>query len=166
MVRSLIAQLSNHYDDTWKKLDSLFASCNNGKDEPSLELLCEIVLHGIEQAKEVWIIIDALDECHTRKAPSTEGLLSWISKLLKSEQRNVHLLVTSRPEQDIISDINKYELACNEDIIPIQNELIGDDIHAYIETTVKEDDRFERWRSRPKVQAEIITKLTEKADGM
>lgn len=30
----------------------------------------------VQQAGEVWIILDALDECQTRKGYSAEGLLS------------------------------------------------------------------------------------------
>jgi hypothetical protein len=55
----------------------------------------------IEKAKEVWLVLDALDGCCTRKGPWTEGLSSWIREVLNLGQRNVHLLVASRPEQNI-----------------------------------------------------------------
>ena len=118
----------------------------------------------IEQVKEVWIVLDALDECRTRRGPPTKGLLSWIRDLLKSEQRNVHLLVTSRPEQDIESGVREF--AHNDDIVPIQSDLITDDIRAYVRTRVREDEGLKRWRSRPDVQKEIETRLMEKANGM
>jgi hypothetical protein len=118
----------------------------------------------IEQVKEVWLVLDALDECITRAGPSTKGLLSWIRELLNSKQRNVHLLVTSRPEQDIESEIMGF--AHIDDVVHIQSSLITDDIRAYVRTVVREDDRLKRWRSRPDVQSEIETRLMEKADGM
>jgi hypothetical protein len=118
----------------------------------------------IEQAKEVWLVLDALDECSTRRGASTEGLLSWIKEVLNSEQRNVHLLVTSRPEQDI--KVGIMEFAHNDDIVPIQSSLITDDISAYVRTRVREDNGLKRWRSQPEVQNEIETRLMEKADGM
>ena len=105
MVRSLISQLYSKCRGASKELDSLFSSCEDGRRQPSCESLCKAFLHMIEQVKEVWIVLDALDECRTRKGPPTEGLLSWMRDLLSSEQRNVHLLVTSRPEQDIKSGI-------------------------------------------------------------
>jgi len=55
-------------------------------------------LYIIEQVKEVWLILDALNECYIRKGPLMEGLLWWIREVLNSEQRNVHFLVISRPE--------------------------------------------------------------------
>jgi Cdc6-like AAA superfamily ATPase len=164
MVRSLMSQLYSKCEDTWRQLDSLFASCEDGRRQPSCESLCKVFLQMIEQVEEVWVVIDALDECRTRKGRSTEGLLSWIRDLLNAEQRNAHLLATSRPEQDIKSDIS--ELTCNDSIIPIQSELINDDIYAYVQTRVREDNDLKRWRSKPKIQNEIVTVLTEKADGM
>jgi hypothetical protein len=164
MARSLIMQLSCKYKNTWNQLDSFFSSHKDGFEQPTCEALCNVLLQMIEQVKEVWIVLDALDECRTRKGPPTEGLLSWIRDLRSSEQRNVHLLVTSRPEQDIESGIMAF--ASNDDIVPIQSSLIIDDIRAYVHTRVREDNGLKRWRSQPKVQNEIESRLTEKADGM
>ena len=164
MVRSLITQLYYKRRDTWSELDSLFSSCQNGHRQATCESLCKALLHMIEQAKEVWLVLDALDECRTRRGPPTEGLLSWIREVLNSEQRNVHLLVTSRPEQDI--EVGIMEFAHNDDIVPIQSSLITDDISAYVRTRVRDDNGLKRWRSQPEVQNEIETRLMEKADGM
>lgn len=164
MVRSLMNQLSPKNRDTSKELASLFSSCEDGRRQPTTELLCKTFLHMIEQVKEVWIVLDALDECSTRKGPPTEGLLSWIRDLLASEQRNVHLLVTSRPEQDIESGIMKF--ARNDDIVPIQSSAITNDIRVYVRARVREDDSFKRWRDRPEAQQEIEKRLINEADGM
>ncbi|OCK96816.1 uncharacterized protein K441DRAFT_656827 [Cenococcum geophilum 1.58] len=164
MVRSLISQLYCKYKDTWKQLDSLFSSCGDGCRQPSCESLCGVLLQIIEQVKEVWVVLDALDECYTRKGPPIEGLLSWIRNLLNLEQRNIHLLVTSRPEQDI--KLGLSDLAHNEDVVPIQGDLISDDIRAYIHTRVREGDDLKRWRPYPDVQDEIETQLMQKANGM
>lgn len=164
MIRSLISQLYYKFEDTWKQFDSLFSSYEDGHRQPTCESLCKTFLHMIEQVKEVWIVLDALDECRTRKGPPTEELLSWIRYLLSSEQRNIHLLITSRPEQDIESRM--IEFAHEDNIVPIQNSLIGDDILAYVRTRIREDDGLKRWRSQPKVQNEIESRLIEKAGGM
>ena len=164
MVRSLICQLYYKRRDTWSELDSLFSSCQDGHRQATCESLHKALLHMIEQVKEVWLVLDALDECSTRRGPSAEGLLSWIREVLNSEQRNVHLLVTSRPEQDI--EVGIMEFAHNDDIVPIQSSLITDDISAYVRTRVRDDNGLKRWRSQPEVQNEIETRLMEKADGM
>lgn len=164
MIRALISQLYYKHIETSQQLDTLFSSCEDGRRQPTCRLLCEAFLHMIEQVKEVWLVLDALDECCTRKGPLTEGLLSWIKEVLNSEQRNVHLLVTSRLEQDIESEI--MEFAHIDDVVPIQSSLITNDIRAYVRTRVREDNRLKRWRSQPEVQNEIETQLMEKADGM
>ena len=164
MIRALISQLYYKHIETSQQLDTLFSSCEDGRRQPTCRLLCEAFLRMIEQVKEVWLILDALDECRTRKGPSTEGLLSWIREILNSEQRNVHLLVTSRPVQDIESKI--MEFAHIDDVVPIQSSLITNDIRAYVRTRVREDNGLKRWRSQPEVQNEIETRLMEKADGM
>lgn len=164
MARSFVSQLSCQREDTWEQLDSLFSSCKDGREQPSPGSLYKVLLHMIEQVKEAWIVLDALDECRTRRGPPTEGLLSWLRDLLKSDQINVHLLVTSRQEQDVESEARK--LGSNDDIIPIQGDSITDDIRAYVRTRVREDEGLKRWRTRPDVQEEIEARLIEKTNGM
>jgi hypothetical protein len=118
-----------------------------------------------QQIDEVWIVLDALDECRTRSGTLTEGgLLSWLKGLLSSELRNFHILLTSRQEGDIESALEECALA--EDMIPIQSSLVTNDIRAYVRTRVREDDSLRRWRSRADVQEEIEARIMEKADGM
>jgi hypothetical protein len=164
MVRSLISQLYCRCKDTWKQLDLLFSSYEDGRHQPSCQSLCKVLLQMIDQVKEVCVVLDALDECSTRKGPPTEGLLSWIRDLLDSEQRNVHLLVTSRPEQDIKTGLSN--LTHNENAVPIQENLISDDIRLYVHTRVRKGDDLNRWRLFPEVQDEIETELMQKANGM
>lgn len=77
---------------------------------------------------------------------------------------NVHLLVTSRPEQDIKETIDMW--ARKEDIIPLQSDLIGEDIRAYIEARVRDSEGLKRWKARLAIQEEIEATLIEKANGM
>ncbi|OWT42403.1 nacht and ankyrin domain protein [Pochonia chlamydosporia 170] len=164
MVRSLISQLYPKGGRVWKELDSLYSSCQDGSRQPPCESLCKTFLRMIEGIKEVWIVLDALDECCTRQGPSTEGLLLWIRDLISSEYRNVHLLVTSRPEQDITSVVSGF--ADKVDIVPIQSGAITDDIRAYVHTRVREREGLKRWRSQLDVQEEIESRLVDQADGM
>lgn len=65
-----------------------------------------------------------------------------IRKILNLEQRNVHLLVTSRSEQDIESEI--IEFVHNDDIVFIQSSLISDDILVYICMRVRKKNDLKR----------------------
>jgi hypothetical protein len=164
MVRSLISQLYCRCKNTWERLDSLFASCEDGRRQPRRESLCQVLLQMIDPSEDVYIVLDALDECCTRTGSHTEGLLSWIKDLLGSCQRNIHLLVTSRPEHDIQSKLS--DLVHEKNTIPIQSDLISGDIQVYVHTRVKQGDGLKRWREQPEVQDEIEAALIGKANGM
>jgi hypothetical protein len=164
VVRSLMSQLYNTCKSAQEPLDALFSSCKRSNMQPSCESLCKTLQQMVEQAKDVWIVLDALDECVERKGGPTEGLFLWIRDLVKSTKCNVHCLVTSRPEHDIRAELS--DLAGEEKAIPIQSDLVNNDILAYIHVKVMEGEGLQRWRGHPDVQEEIKEELARKANGM
>lgn len=165
MVVSLVSQLYIKCRAAQGILDALYSSYSDGHRRLSSESLCNVFLEMVEQAKEVWLVIDALDECTTRSGPWNVGLLKWISSLLTEKQRNIHLLVTSRPEQDITAELSSIA-SSKKSVIPLQSDLIKDDIDSYIRVKVRNGEGLRRWRSSHKTQQEIETALVQKADGM
>ncbi|KND89507.1 Ankyrin repeat domain-containing protein 50 [Tolypocladium ophioglossoides CBS 100239] len=163
-LHSLIIQLCRKNNNVQRHLDLLYDSCQQGRQQPSFDSLCKTFQNMVQQAGSVFIVLDALDECQTRKAYPTGGLLPWIQSLVDSQQTNVHLFVTSRSEQDIKSAIETW--ARNQDIIHIKSDLVADDISAYIHARVRQNEGLKRWQSRPEVQDEIEAVLEEKANGM
>lgn len=161
-VRSLVTQLYGKRKDVQRQVDSLYSSCENGRRQPSIDSLCKAFQDMIQQAGEVWVILDALDECPKRKEHSTEGLLHWIESIQSSQEMNVHLLVTSRREEDIKSAIETWSRT--ENIIAIQSDLVKEDIRAYVRKEIRQNLRT--WKDRPGIQKEIEDTLTGKADGM
>lgn len=162
MIRALINQLCYQREENLPQLDRLYSSCNDGRQQPTCQLLRETFLRTIEQIKEIWLVLDALDECSKEERGK---LLSWIKEILaNSERGNVHLLVTSRQEKDIESGI--LEFTDTDHMVPIQSDLVTDDIRAYVRWRVREGDGLKRWRLRPEVQNEIETVLGENANGM
>lgn len=162
-VRSLISQLYDKRENVRLHLKSLYSTCEDGKQEPSNDQLRTTFQNMVEQAGEVWIVLDALDECQTQKEHRTECLYSWI-KHLRSSQTDIHLLVTSRSEQEIESTFERW--ARNKDIIHIQSKLVKGDICAYVHARVRENPELNRWTSSPEVQNEIEATLIDKANGM
>jgi Cdc6-like AAA superfamily ATPase len=162
MIRSLIKQLYEKRQETRACLDSLYSSCKDA--QPTRESICSTLLDMLYQSGEVYIILDALDECNTRSGPRTKGVLSWMVELLSIEQGNVHLLVTSRSVDDIESSLNVWVLP--EFKIPIQGKAVDDDIRTYIHARVKEDLGLKRWCQLPEVQREIEVKIMENSNGM
>jgi hypothetical protein len=162
-VRSLIGQIYDQTPSVRGCLESLYASCESGKRQPSDEALRKTLQSMIQQAGEVWIVLDALDECQRREEFPDVGLLSWIEDLHKCHG-NIHLLVTSRPEQDIKRAIERW--AGSDKMIQVQSELVESDIQDYIHARVRGDGGLKRWQSRPNVQSEIEATLIKNADGM
>ncbi|KAK1984922.1 LOW QUALITY PROTEIN: pfs domain-containing protein [Colletotrichum cereale] len=161
-IRSLIAQLYHSNLDVQTHLDSLYSSCKIASRQPNIDSLISTFGAMAQQMGEVWIVLDALDECQTRTGPKNEGLLQWVESILNLPQVNAHLLVTSRPEHDIKSALEKYI----NNQIPLRSDLVTEDIRAYVHGTVRQHEGFKRWRTREKILDEIESHLMEKANGM
>ncbi|KZL87248.1 pfs domain-containing protein, partial [Colletotrichum incanum] len=161
-IRSLIAQLYSKSLDVQTHLDSLYFSCKNASRQPSIDSLISTFEAMAQQIGEVWIVLDALDECQTRANPRYEGLLHWIVSVLNSPQANIHLLVTSRPEHDIESELKMFI----DNRVFLQSTLVTEDIRAYVHGTVRQYKGFERWQRKETILDEIESHLMEKANEM
>jgi Cdc6-like AAA superfamily ATPase len=164
MVRSLINQLYYASKDAQKPVDDLYNVCENGQSQPDLKSLCKVFSMMVEQLQEINIVLDALDECTTRSGSSRVMLFKWIRACLGSEKGNLHLLVTSRPEEDVRRGLRDPVLL--RSVVHVLHDAISHDIYRYISARVKESIELERWRSRPDVQNEIELHLMAKAAGM
>lgn len=163
LIRSLLYQLYQQCENSRNRLDSLYSTYTKDKQQPSTDSLCTTFQSMLQQAGEFWIVLDALDECKLRKEYLSQGLLPWIESLRDAES-DVHLLITSRPEHDIKESVDKW--LEKENIIPLQSDLISDDIGSYIRASVRESDELSRWRQRKDLQSKIEDTLIEKANGM
>ena len=76
MTRSLFHQLYHNQIDLRKEVDALYSSCNNGDRQPDSASLLKLFQSMVQQAGELWIVLDALDECPGRKDELAGGLLS------------------------------------------------------------------------------------------
>lgn len=119
----------------------------------------------VQQADEISIVLDALDECTTRSGLQNKGLLSWIKGLLRSKLKNFHILVTSRQEADIELALNECVHA--EDMLSIKSDVVTNDIRSYVQSTIRQDETLRRrWEALPNVQEEIEKTIVDKANGM
>lgn len=163
IIRSLISQLYYERPQTQKHVDSHWSLCKDGKTQPSTQDLAIIFEKMMEDTGDIWIVLDAIDECNTRDRNPGPGLLTWLRDL-HFRQKGLHLLVTSRPEDDIRSLISSF--AKEECIIRLQEALIAEDIHKFIHEQVANGEEFQRWHGHPEVQEEIERTLREKSNGM
>jgi hypothetical protein len=159
MVRSLITQLSLRSKSTHQALGTLFSSCSDGNQQPAAGALLVTLQHMVQEFDEIYIILDALDECRERKE-----LLADINEVAGWELGKLHMLVTSRKERDIEGSLRN--LIGTQETICIQNAIIHDDIRTYIHERLQTDPGLQRWRKQPNVQKEVETALVDKSNGM
>ncbi|KAK8105277.1 F-box and WD domain-containing protein [Apiospora kogelbergensis] len=127
--------------DVRADVDTLYRSYEKGKRQPSVSALYKLFQGMLQQAGEVWLVLDALDEYHPRDESFTNRLLPWIKRTRECGV-NVHTLVTSRPEYNIKAAIAGW--ACNDEIIPLQSSRVNADITAYVEAETKQMTRYSK----------------------
>ena len=120
-----------------------------------MESLQATLLLILEAFNDVYIVLDALDECAERKA-----ILKWIKQTTSWRKSKLHLLATSRPEEDIAKDLQLLDL----DHVNIKQDLVYRDIGRYINNLIYDEDSFCQWGDEMKEN--IKNTVLESAEGM
>lgn len=163
MMRSLVLQLSDQNDELRKLCEELHSSWRR-KEQPPGDPLRKPLLEMIQSLDEVFIVLDALNECNIRE---TEKLLSWIQPLATSAtDTNIHLLVTSVERPDLKPTIPKCSTAGGY-CMHFQNPKAMEEVEAYIRSQVRKGTEFAaRWEERPDILEAMETALITGYDGM
>lgn len=159
MICSLITQLSLRYKGTPRVLAALFSSNLNGERHPTSDTLLTTLGQMIREFDETFVILDALDECKERAS-----LLEDIEEMAGWQMEKLHILVTSRRENDIKESLEP--LINDENVVCIQSELVNDDVRAYVHERLLTDRGLRRWQKKPEVRQEIETTLMGKVGEM
>jgi hypothetical protein len=110
LIRTLISQLSDsRHGGMTKNLADLYKQCGEVQ-QPSDEQLQNVLRDILDGFSQVYIIIDALDECTERRKT-----LNWVDGLISDTSRkaaNLHIMVTSRPERDISELLTTLDPYC------------------------------------------------------
>ena len=136
-------------------LVNLYAGCGNGHQEPTLDDLQNTLQKLLDGFSLTFIILDALDECTER-----EKLLSWIQTVILEKDINLglHLIVTSRPEQEIEDKFKSYHY------LDLVEESENYDLVAYLDYQLQNDSDLKKWNSD--TQEQMKSRLVKQADGM
>ncbi|KAI1212174.1 uncharacterized protein F4807DRAFT_361418 [Annulohypoxylon truncatum] len=159
MLRSLVMQLYRKETEARGHLDSLYSACEDGQKHPTLESLRIAFQKMVQQIGEVWIILDALDECITDSEGQVEELFLLEIKELRRMHGDVHILVTSRQEPYIKSTVKSF--INTQSIFRIYSNLIRKDIGAYVYSRTLS---ARNWNINE--QSKIENLLVKRADGM
>ncbi|KAJ8106078.1 hypothetical protein OPT61_g9781 [Boeremia exigua] len=159
MLRSLFCQLLQQSDKIPKGVDASYASCRNGQQLPSLGVLLQALQHMIQGFTQVYIVLDALDECTQR----TE-LLEMIETIAGWPFGSLHLLMTSRKERDIQSSLEYY--IPETDTGCLERDVVDQDIQLYVRHRLSDDKDLIKWKKDATIREEIEYALMTGAHGM
>jgi len=113
-------------------------------------------------AGQIYLLIDALDECDKSSRGFRQAFLASLAELFSTQQgsgiMNVKLLITCRPESDILDELNDPRR-----LVRIDSGKINDDLRKYIHTRVNELSTKKKYPS--KLKQDIQGTLSEKAGG-
>ena len=164
-IRSLVIQMHKCNEETEEVAQSLYWAHGNGQDPPSSESLHNSFIDMIRAKGEVYLVLDALDEC-PRQAPirQREKVLQWVQELCQAAIDQLHILVTSRLEPDIRNALRR---CISQSVwISLDSATVSEDINLYIQNRIQSDDGLAQWRDRMAIRKEIESTLSQRANGM
>ena len=154
LLRSLIRQLGAKADALPQAISELRNEYKAAGTQPgtkTLALTLDSIIASLE--KNVFIVIDALDECPEKaKHARRQDLLNQIKQLLDRRHENLHILATSKREVDISASLENTATA----IINIEDS-VEYDVRLLVQRCLKEDERLKIWKFG--VKSEIETRL-------
>ena len=121
LLRSLVCQLSQNCVQMPPSLDTLFTLRDKQQGLPSLQTLLGVLRQMILEFPQVFILVEALDECTQRLE-----LMDVLATVAEWQLQNLHLLITSRGEQEIESFLKDY--VGEKDTINLESDVVNKDI--------------------------------------
>ena len=125
---------------------------------PGLATLFELLESLIQLPEIVYMVIDGLDECNEN---TRYQLLTFFMKLIKLRNRGIKIIISSRPEIDIMRSATKSHQISLEDA---KDRL---DIEAYIEDEIHQKRKAGKISfNEVSIMKEIKDALVKGAEGM
>jgi len=155
LMKSLLGQLCKQRPDLPDCVRLLFDRHDDGQQQPREIDLRAALASVIESFPQVYLALDALDECTER-----EELMEFLDELLSSNIRGLHLLSTSRQERDIEIGFCDHQPVK----VGLEEEHVNGDIKLHIRSKLTRDLRLKRLTEPIKVEIEVA--LLDGAKGM
>ena len=155
LVRSLITQLSAHYELIPQPLLDLYKAHGNGTKPVEERALIATLWNLVLAFHNVYLVFDALDE-----STNCEEVLELIHIIQSWELSYLHLTVTSRQ----LPEIEESLADLVTDKICLHDSELNKDIIIYVADKLENDKILAKWPMEIKLQ--IQAKLLEEQDGM
>jgi hypothetical protein len=153
-----------------KELRTTCQSNLKGEEQkPTTNELVKFFDEILQFEQETWLVIDALDECLTEgKREDFKCLVAWIRDIVLAKHDNLHLLVTSRNENEIRDGLSA--VTSPETCISIEGRGLDNDIKDYVQARILQSDELQRWEDESNasddLRQKIQAKLLDQAGGM
>jgi hypothetical protein len=152
LLRSIILQLSCQCPNLPTSVTKL---SEEDASTFSNERLIVVLNEVAENFRELYIVIDALDECD-----QSEEVLQWIQKLVENKDGRLHLLISSRPDHHFQTDLKPSTTS----VLALDESTFETDIQLYIRERLNNDPRMKKWPSS--IHKDVEQSLIANAGGL
>jgi len=153
-ILSLIIQLTSQHPSIPPSLEHLYSRLKaqdaRGASKASLRDLESVLQDIINNFKEVFAVVDALDECS-----KGQDLTKWIRKLRKAKTGRFHFLATSRPVG--AAHLKEMDYLC----VDMEASMTSSDIEKYVKEEIDADNNLRNIHAK-----DLIGQIVTHADGM
>jgi hypothetical protein len=167
LLSSVLTQLCEQSDRCCDILSKLFNTCGHGLEKPDEDALAQCLKDMLELPGQgpIYIVIDALDECPNNIGTPIhrKQVLDFLEDLVGEKHSNLHICLTSRPEQDIKIALSPLTSDSNSVSLHEEDGQI-EDITNYIRYFVDNDREMQKMGK--KFKELVINRLSKRADGM
>ena len=167
LLLSLLIQLSARSNHCCDILSQLYLAHGSGAQKPNDEDLTECLkkMLSILDGSPTYIIVDAIDECPNAFGIPTprERILELVEELVNLHLPNLHICITSRPENDVREIIEPFATHT----VSLHNESgQKQDITDYVRSVVYSNSEIimRKWGKEDKDL--VIDTLSARANGM
>jgi len=164
LLSSFLVQLYHQSDSYFDILSKFYSEHDEGSRPPRDDALarCLKELLKLSGMAPVYLIVDALDECPNPsivRSPRAK-VLSLVEELVKTQNQNLRVCVTSRPELDIKNVLDPLIFRS----VSLHDERgQTKDIEAYIKSVIS-THTIKRWKEEHRRLATDV--LLDKSNGM
>ena len=157
MLHSLAFQL---FQQCPGPLIDLYKRTDDGSRQPTVDELLDVLKKSAGSFSHTYIVLDGLDEC---VGSERTDVLRFLADIQGWDLEPLHVLASSRPEQEIKEKIKSFPRAHYVDLYDATLYIKGD-IQVYLDNILKDDPRLNKWG--PTEKALIKDTLVKRANGV
>ena len=155
LLRSLVTQLFGQCPEISETMEALFTDCGEGQREPTCSSLIQALRELSRDFEEVYLILDALNEC-----VEIPAVISLIGEIRGWHNLSLRIFTTSRKEF-VIEEGFRFLAPAQ---VQVPEFLVDADIKLLVRECLRSDPELSRWSET--IKAEIEMTLYEGSKGM